>query len=209
MFGILCFGDSLTFGVGETPAKGWCGRLKDYFEPKGDYNAVYNLGVPGHNSLDLVKRFDAEAVGRIRIKRDSDKYLILIAIGTNDCKWDGMPEENNPRTTEEEFEKNIQELINKSKNYNAKLAFIGLPPIDESRTLPFEDTSFKNERVKLFNDIIKEGCNKNEVFFLDIYDLILKEDYPKILKDGLHPNSRGYDLIYEKIKEFLEKTKLL
>jgi lysophospholipase L1-like esterase len=140
MEGILCFGGSITFGRGEIPNKSWCGRLKDYFEVKGSHNGVYNLGVPGHTSTDLLKRFDAEAEGRIRIKRPSDKYLILVAIGTNDCKFDGKPENNNPRTTDDQFRKNINELITKAKLHKAKLAFIGLSPVDKARTLPFEET---------------------------------------------------------------------
>ena len=104
MKGILCFGDSITFGCGEVPNKGWCGRLKDYFEPKGSHhNGVYNLGVSGHTSTDLLNRFDVEANGRIRLDRPTDKFLILVAIGTNDSKWDGMQEDNQPRTTEKEF----------------------------------------------------------------------------------------------------------
>src|SRR3989338_5108 len=161
MRGILCFGDSITFGRGESSNKGWCDRLKDYFEVK-EYNGVYNLGVPGHTSTDLLKRFDSEAKGRIRIKRPSDKYLILIAIGTNDSKWDGMPE-NNPRTTDKQFRKNIKKLIVKAKSYKANLAFIGLPPVDEEKTLPYEETSFKNERVKLRSEerrVGKEGRSR-------------------------------------------------
>ena len=208
MKGILCFGDSITFGRGEIPNKSWCGRLKDYFEVKGNHNGVYNLGVPGHTSTDLLKRFDSEAEGRIRIKRPSDQYLILIAIGTNDCKFDGKPENNTPRTTDDQFRKNIKELIIKAKSYQTKLAFIGLPPVDESRTLPYEETWFKSERVKLFNDIIKELCEENNILFFDIFDIMIKENYPKLLDDGLHPNAAGYDFMFKKIKEFLEKKHL-
>lgn len=207
MNGILCFGDSITFGYGEIPKRGWCHRLKEYFEPKGSHNGVYNLGVPGHTSTDLLKRFDSEAEGRIRLHKPSS-YLILISIGTNDCKFDGMPEDKKPRTTEKDFRKNIQELIKKAKKYKAKLAFIGLFPIDESKTLPFEETSFKNKQVKLFNDIIKEYCEKNNVLFLDLFDIISKENYPKLLTDGLHPNSKGYDLMFKQIKKFIESNKL-
>jgi len=209
MEGILCFGDSITFGRGEIPNKSWSGRLKDYFEVKGSHNGVYNLGVPGQTSTDLLKRFDSEAEGRIRIKRPSDKYLILIAIGTNDCKFDGKPEDNNPRTTDDQFRKNIKELITKAKSYRAKLAFIGLPPVDKSRTLPYEETWFKPERVKLFNDIVKELCEENNVLFFDIFDVMSKEDFPKLLDDGLHPNSDGYDFMFEAIKGFLEKNQLI
>ena len=97
MHGILCFGDSISFGKGETPKMGWVGRLKNSFEPGGDH--VYNLGVPGHTSADLLKRFDIECQSRIKFKRPVDKYLIIIAIGANDNKWEGMPEDNKPRAT--------------------------------------------------------------------------------------------------------------
>jgi acyl-CoA thioesterase I len=209
MEGILCFGDSITFGRGEIPNKSWCGRLKDYFEVKGSHNGVYNLGVPGHTSTDLLKRFDSEAEGRIRIKRPSDKYLILISIGTNDCKFDGKPEDNNPRTTDNQFRKNIKELIKKAKSYQAKLAFIGLPPVDKSRTLPFEETWFQPERVKLFNDIVKELCEENNVLFFDMFDVMSKKDFSQLLEDGLHPNSAGYDFMYGEVKSFIESNKLI
>ncbi len=209
MDGILCFGDSITYGRGEIPSKGWCGRLKDYFEAKEENNGVYNLGIPGQTSTELLKRFDAEAEGRIRLKKSSDKYLILVAIGTNDCKFDGKPEDNKPRTTDDQFRKNIQELITKAKSYRAKSAFIGLPPVDKSRTLPYDENWFKPERVKLFNDIVKKLCKENNVLFFDIFEVMSKEDYPKLLDDGLHPNPKGYDFMFEKMKGFLEKNRLV
>ena len=209
MEGILCFGDSITFGRGEIPNKGWCGRLKDYFEAKDEHNGVYNLGIPGQTSTELLKRFSTEAESRIRIKRPEDKYLILVAIGTNDCKFDGKLEDNNQRTTDDQFRRNIKELIIKAKSYKTKLVFIGLPPVDKSRTLPYEKTWFKPERVKLFNDFVKELCEENNILFFDIFNVMGKKDYPKLLEDGLHPNSAGYDFMCEAIKRFLEDNKLI
>jgi lysophospholipase L1-like esterase len=209
MFGILCFGDSITFGRGEVPSKSWCGRLKDVVEPLGSHHGVYNLGVPGQTSTDLMQRFDTEAQGRIRIKRPEDKYLIIIAIGTNDCEFDGMPDKGKPRTTPEKFGENISALIARTKSYQADVVFLGLPPIDESRTLPFEETSFTLERVKLFNNIIKEKCEREAVEFLDVFTLMSKEDYSSLLADGLHPNSKGYDFMFKIIKNFLKEKNII
>jgi len=64
----------------------------------------------------------------------------------------------------------IKELIKKAKCYKAKLVFLGLPPVDEARTLPYEETSFTNKRVKKFNDVVKESCEAAEVSFLDIFE---------------------------------------
>jgi lysophospholipase L1-like esterase len=205
---ILCFGDSITFGGGEIPLKGWCGRLKDYFESKGKEKGVYNLGVPGQTSTELLRRFDTEAEARIRPKRPLNQYLTLIAIGANDSKFDGKPNDN-PRTTEGKFKDNIKELIKKAKSHSTKLTFIGLIPVDESKTSPYEKTWFKLERIKLFNNIINELCKENDVLFFDIFEIMLKEDYPKLLNDGVHPNSKGYDFIFKKIKYFLSKNQLI
>ena len=206
MKGILCFGDSITFGRGEIPNKGWCGRLKNWFEVQGTHNAVYNLGIPGGASTDLLERFNAEANTRIRLKRPTDEYTILIAIGANDCKFE--KESRNPRTTDEHFKENIKNLIKKAKSYKAKLAFIGLIPVDEKRVQPFERTWFINERVMLFNEIIKELCQKENILFLDIYQFMIKEKYEILLFDGLHPNTQGYDYMFNIIKKFIEKNKL-
>ena len=208
MKGVLCFGDSITFGRGEQPCLSWPGRLKKYFEPQEFWNCVYNLGIPGETSKGLLERFDYETRVRLASSR-LDKYIIIIATGMNDSRWDGLPKNNKPRVNEEEFERNVKELINKAKGYSTGLFFIGLTPVDEKKTLPFEQTSFENERVKRFNGIIKKLCEDNEVLFLDYFDSFNDETWPSKLADGVHPNSAGYDLIFEKIKEFLEENNLL
>ena len=202
MKAILCFGDSITFGRGEQPCLSWPGRLKKYFEPKDYWNCVYNLGVPGEISKDLLERFETEAKARTNLRRSESGCVIIISIGLNDTRWDGLPEENKPRVTEEEFNLNIKKLIEKAKSYQKELVFIGLTPVDEKKTLPFETTSFKNERVKQFNEITKKNCEENNVLFLDIFDKLNTEDWPEMLADGVHPNSKGYDKMYELVKEF-------
>ena len=63
--------------------------------------------------------------------------------------------------------------------------------------IPFEEFIYKNNRIKIFNEIIKEECK--DIPFLDVFDLELK------YYDGLHPDSEGYDLMFEKIKQFIEE----
>ncbi len=66
MYGIICIGDSITFGRGGTGNKGWVFRLNEHFSPNDYYNAVYNLGIPGNNSINLLERFDAECKARVQ-----------------------------------------------------------------------------------------------------------------------------------------------
>lgn len=205
MDGILCFGDSITFGRGG----GWVGRLKEYFESRGEHNGVYNLGVPGHTSTDLVRRFEVEATSRLRNMREGSKFIILIAIGINDAKWDGVPSDNKPRTTLEHFERNMQTILAKAKSFGVPVVCIGLTPVDESKTLPYEETAFENKRVQLFNDTLRTLAATHDFPFLDMFAAMSCERYQELLADGLHPNAKGYDFMFAYIKDFLQSKKLI
>ena len=210
MQAILCFGNSITFGVGEKPKLGWVGRLNASFGSKDTYNFVTNLGFPGHDSFDLLKRFDAECKTRSRMRRDTDKFLILISIGTNDCRCEEHPSKNKCRTKVEDFQKNIIKLVEKSIKYPAKIAFVGIPPVNEKVTMPWEEKYYyTNERVKRFNDVVKDTCKKYQIPFIDMFTIMSKEKYSKMLIDGIHPNNKGYDFMYLKIKEFIKNKKLI
>ncbi len=197
MRGILCFGDSITFGLGESG--GWVGKLKNYFEPKGEHHGVFNLGVCGDTSGDLLERLDIEAEARVKYIYPEDKYTIIIAIGINDSK--GIRKAEQFCIKPEKFKKNISNLILKSKKYTKDILFVGLTPINEKITFPFEETYFSNEIIKKYNSIIKDCCKKNKVGFIDLFEDMSKKDYKKMLSDGLHPNSKGYDFIFNKVKK--------
>lgn len=207
MFGILIFGDSIVYGRGEKPDIGWAGRFKEYFEKQDPYNAVYNLGIPGDTTNDLLERFDTEAKARIQYYLPENKFVIIFGIGTNDARCVETPD--NQQTAPEEFKKNILSLIKKAGKHTKHVVFVGLLPVDEDITNPFEDTYFTNKRQKEYNEIIKECCKQENIDFVDIIDEWLKIDYKDLLEDGLHPNSKGYEKIFEIVKEFLIKKELI
>lgn len=210
MKGILCFGDSITYGQGDEEKKGWCGRLKEWFEKKEEDNGIYNLGIGGQTSGELLKRFEIECEARMRFKHEGDAYTIIISIGTNDTKYEGKISQKTARVNEEDFRNNIKALIKEAKAQNAKTAFLGITPVkeDAANSRGF-GVYFQNERINKFNNIIKEECKKERIGFLDINEKMLVKNYKKMLADGLHPNSKGYDFMFEKIKEFLLKDNLL
>jgi len=204
MFALLAFGDSITFGTGDTKEGGWAGRLKRDFDKKDYYNAFYNLGIPGDTTTDLLKRFETEAKARIQKRRPDDSFVILLSIGTNNARFLGSLDK--PQTRPADFEKSIQQLIKFSKKYTKEVFFIGLVPVDESKTNPYEETYFLNERIALFNSIIEKQCNKENIPFLDLYKEWSKEKCQNLLSDGLHPNAKGYEKMSVSIKKFLEKN---
>jgi len=207
MFGILIFGDSIVFGRGEKPSLGWAGRLKEYFERQDPYNAVYNLGIPGDTTDNLLERFDTEIKARVHYFFPDDKFVIFFGIGTNDAKCIENPE--NYQTAKEKFRENMLSLIDKARKHTKHIIFVGLLPVDESMTNPFEDTYFTNKRQKEYNKIIKECCKQEQINFIDLIDDWLKKDYKRLLGDGLHPNSKGYEKIFDTVKGFLIKKELI
>ena len=207
MFGISVFGDSITFGRGDNLNGGWCDRLKKYFESKDYYNCLYNLGLCGDTTNNLLDRFDAEAKARIKFIRNQDRQIILFSIGINDSRLLGK--EKIPETKIYNFEKNIQTLIDKAKKYSKEIIFIGLTSVDESITIDYEGTIFTNEKVKEFNDKIRELCQKNNIPFFDMFKEFSKLNYKSLLADGLHPNSKGYEEMYKLIKNFLIQHQII
>ena len=206
MFGITVFGDSITFGRGNNFDAGWCDKLKEYFETKDYYNCLFNLGIPGDATFDVLERFDVEAKARAKFFRDGDRQVIIFAIGINDSR---LNLEGVPDVDLSVFKKNIDLLIDKAKNYTSEIFFIGLTPVDESLTSDYEGTVFTNARIKQFNGVIFESCQNKGVVFFNLFDELFKLDYLNLLDDGLHPNKKGYDVMYSLIKDFLISKRVI
>jgi len=189
---ILIFGDSITYGAFDKKG-GWVEGLKEKL--MGKDILVYNLGVSGDTTIDLLDRFENET----RARYDNDTTLIL-EIGINDSYHSDI--------TPEMFENNIQELIKKAKKYSKKIVFLGLTPVDESKTnpLPWNKNAFyKNNKIQKYSNIIKEVCKRNSIHFIEISNNFAKTDYKILLHDGLHPNTKGHEKIFEIVSKDLNK----
>ncbi len=202
---IICiFGDSIAWGAVDPKKGGWVGRLKSYLEIKDKYNAaVYNLGVSGDNTDDLLNRFSMEAKAR-------EPNSIIFSIGINDAQY--IRNEANPRVNIKRFENNIIKLMKLARKFTKTILFIGLTPVDEAKTMPIPWNRikyYKLSRVKDYNQILKSICKKNKVQFIDIFDQWLNIKYKDLLYDGLHPNHKGHKILFETVKKSLINNKLI
>lgn len=68
-----------------------------------------------------------------------------------------------------------------------------------------KDKFYSNDNIKKYDSAIKKTCVQNDIPFIQLIDLLEPGD----LADGLHPNSRGHEKIFEKIKNFLLTNKLV
>lgn len=216
---ILIFGDSITFGSADVEG-GWVQRLKKLFDESnainrvskkvsGESTAVYNLGISGNTSDNLVERFEFEC--NQRVSREDNPITFIFAIGINDSAF--SQEKKTNQVILSQFEKNLEKLIQLSKKISSRIVFIGLTQVIESKTNPIPwrtDIFYKNELIKKYDSIIKKVCNKNNVFFVELFEKFNQSNIAKFLnEDGLHPNSDGHKFMFEVIKKFLEEKKLI
>lgn len=188
MFGILCFGDSITFGRGEQPCTGWVGRLRHDIEAKEFFSGVYNLGIPGDTSARLLERFEIEASSRILFLRPGDAFIIIIAIGTNDAC---TGHNGNPLASIETFDRNIREIIEKAKRYTEHVFTISIPNVDEQTG---EGVHFSNERLQAYDQVVKQHSPDH---------IIIPQLAHDEFADGLHPNAKGYERMYQTIRDHI------
>jgi lysophospholipase L1-like esterase len=189
MNAILCFGDSITFGRGEQPAKGWCGRLKEWYESLDEYNAVYNLGIPGETSSGVLNRIKTELNSRVRYLRDGDTFTLILAIGTNDLSSNDV----DSLVSLDEFKQNVLEIITYAQSKVDSVFVLQIPPSHSSLGSDWEESAYLNSDVDAYNDALKELAGENFVQLEFV-------DWDTKVPDGIHPNSNGYQDMFVQIR---------
>jgi len=180
------WGDSITHGSCDSEALGWVGRIRKAL-PTDDYNHIYNFGVCGDTSTDLLARFAIEAKA---INPDH----IVFAVGINDSKFpEGL---DTHKVSLSDYKANLSELILSAKQYTESIAVISATKVDpEWRSA--RGSRFMNEEIAKFNEVLATLAEVHGLKYIDVFETI---DPTTDLADGLHPNAQGYQKMFEVIK---------
>lgn len=207
---VICvFGDSTEYGAWDISEGGWVNRLRKYTDSKGADHMVYNMGVSGDTSADILKRFEPELKARCKeAKQYNEEVVVIIACGSNDAYlFDGKR-----AVTNKEFSDNVIKLMDLARKYTKNLFFLQVLPVSELKTTPIPwnpKIFYENKELNAVNDIIFKLCSYEQVPLIRIRNEFEKKDYHKLLYDGLHPNSEGHELIYLTVRNTLIKQKLI
>lgn len=189
---ICIFGDSIAWGASDCEKGGWADQLKNHL--MNEDIDVYNLGISGDNTADLLKRFETETEAR-------NPDIIIFAIGINDSRSTN----ENRSISLTNFQDNISLLVEKARKFTDKIVFIGLTSVDETKTAPYfsdeTNETFNNQSIGEYDEVIRSFCEDNDLIFVDMLGLLINDED---LCDGLHPSSAGHKKMFSVIENAIE-----
>lgn len=205
---IFVFGASTEWGAWDLKKGGWPERLKLFLFKKenssSDFEAdFHNLSISGNTSGDILARFKNELNQRVN---KNFKKTIIFAVGINDSSY--RKSKKGSFVSIDNFRKNLINLTKEAKKYTKNIFFKGLMAANESKTLPVywnKDAFYNNKSIIKYDEALKEICKENKTQYINVGDVIGRRE----LYDGLHPNSKGHEKIYKRVKNYLLKNKLI
>jgi len=169
---ILAFGDSLTAGLGLDPQEAFPAKLEAALKAKGHDIVIANAGVSGDTSSAAAERLDWS------LAPDIDG--VIVELGANDALR-GI----DPRRTEIALDAILTELQKRK-----------LPVLLAGMMAP---RNLGQDYDKAFDAIFPRLAQKHGVLFYPFFLDGVAADPALNQPDGLHPNSKGVDMIVSRI----------
>ena len=175
----ICFiGDSFVSGAFDDECLGWVGRISTAARHRKHDVSPYNLGVRGETSLQIARRWRAEAEARQSAQQEG---RLVFEFGVNDAR-----DVNGKRQLESaQSLAAAREILGASVKWKPTL-MIGPPPGGDQ---------LRNVRVKELSEQMADLCTLLGVPYFDSYTPLVKSAtfIPSTKAvDGTHPNAAGY-----------------
>jgi len=176
----LCFiGDSFVNGTSDPEYLGWPGRLCRAERAKGHALTLYNLGIRGATSRDILGWWEEEALRRL--PQGTEGRLIL-AFGANDTR---PAEGGGLRVPREESIANAARVLRRAKALRPLLV-VGPPPVGDEAN---------NRRIADLSGALAGMCREEGIPCLEVHAPLARSgtwQKEAAAGDGAHPGARGY-----------------
>lgn len=189
---LVCFGDSTTRGTGDPDFGGWVSHVRKHVEGNNPRDKVYNCGVSGQSSTEVLHRFEFEAKAR-------NATDVIVFVGIKDaCSADA---DLVPVTSKKDFTVNLLRFIDVASENEWNISFIGLYDlIDENlQPHPRTGTYFSNASVREYDALIESVCQSAGTSYVSLRGVMTKED----IIDAIHPGPGGYVKIANAVIQML------
>ena len=175
----ICFiGDSFVSGAFDDECQGWVGRISASARKRGHDVSPYNLGIRGETSVQIARRWRAEADPR---QSPQQEGRLVFEFGVNDVR----EVNGKPQLTPGQSLATAREMLSAAAQWKPTL-MVGPPPgCDDPR----------NGRVKALSAELAKLCAELKVPYFDSYTPLLASStwMPNVKGvDGTHPSAAGY-----------------
>ena len=149
---------------------------------------------------------------------------VLLEFGGNDCDYNWKEISENPQgnfecnTPLQQFNAKYKTLVELIRKENSHPVMISLPPLVPDKYFEWISRNLNKDNIlkwlngdvntiyrwqELYNSQVTLLASQLKVPLIDIRSaFLLQSDYTQfICDDGIHPNEKGYNLIYKTIKE--------
>ena len=208
---VVVFGTSITRGSFDAEGGGWVSRLSAYVDARippergTDIIEVYNLGISGDTSRGIRSRFAPELTPRAD-GAEYDRVTVLLEVGGNDALLN--LKDGTHWVEPAEFIENVAFCVGEAKRRGFEFVLLGLHKPDEVRTDPIPwdlECTYRWSECKVYDDALQKLAEQEKLLFIPQHDVLS----PQHLLDGDHPNAEGHRLIFERVKEYLEKAGII
>ena len=228
------FGDSLAYGTGATNNEGYVNLYKNYLETDNQATVIlYNLGVPGWTSSDLLGALRTNSTFRLAA---SGSDVITVDIGGNDLlqavalyklgACGGKKNNNCLKTAYKKLQSNWKKIFSEIRKLRGKKATIirtmnlyySSVNMDRSKDSYSgdkyaSDFDFFNPYLLKANRYLQKAARKKKILTADVHALFngasgTEDPQVKgyISIDGLHPNDTGYQIMADALQSLGYKS---
>lgn len=174
---VLAFGDSLTAGLGLDPQEAFPARLQAALKARGHDIVIANAGVSGDTTAAGAERLDWSLVPEID--------AVIVELGANDALRGIDPEET---------EKALDGILSELEKRKLPVLFVGM----------LAPRNLGPDYGKKFDAVFPRLAQKHGVLFYPFFLDGVAAEPAFNQPDGLHPNSKGVDMIVSRILPITE-----
>lgn len=83
---------------------------------------------------------------------------------------------------------------------------MGLTRVNEAAPRS-QNTRFVNSEIDKYDSVIKDLSGRHSLIYIPMSNIFL--EHQELLVDSVHPNAEGHKLMFERVREHLEKAGII
>ena len=174
---IACLGDSIVHGGCDGAAGGWVQRLRLHVWGVGQGDHIFNLGIGGDTSRDILGRLRDDLRSRL-----GHVDHVLISCGTNDILH------GKKATSEAEYADNLQAMAAQIREFGKQGMMCTMTPWNPASP---DISPAQWARRTRTNDLVRALCASTGFRCIDLAEAF----HPDDLVDSVHPGPAGHAAI--------------